>query len=270
MGYDAEVLAVLLSQGQSKGPDPLQSDDSELPARLFGQEITDDERRNLITKAYEQLRVSYRKFMRPEGTKDAPAKTCRDLAYTHPELPSGEYWVDPNEGDVQDAIVVHCDMETKATCVLPQPGLTQEFTHSGRSQGVTWLGDDIQPGFEFTYKADGNQLRFLQLLSSEAKQELTYHCKESVAVFDASRRNLRKSMQIMTADDVELKARGNRKFKYRVVEDGCKHRSTTWATTKISYTTNKPQRLPFVDIGLRDVGRPNQAFKIELGPVCFS
>lgn len=130
--------------------------------------------------------------------------------------------MDPNEGDVQDAIVVHCDMTTKATCVLPQPGLTQEFTYTGSGRGVVWLGDDIQPGFEFTYKADSNQLRFLQLLSSKASQDLTYHCKKSVAVFDSTRRNLRKAMQIMTAGDVELKARGNRKFRYRVVQDGCK------------------------------------------------
>lgn len=45
-----------------------------------------------------------------------------------------------------------------------------------------------------------------------------------MAVFDATRRNLRRAMQIMTAADMELKARGNRKFRYRVVEDGCKVR----------------------------------------------
>lgn len=263
-------MTALFAQGQSKGPDPLQGDDSELPARLFGQEITDEERRNLITKAYEQLKTSYKKFLRPEGTKTSPAKTCRDLSYTHPDLPSGEYWVDPNEGDIKDAIVVHCDMEHKATCVLPQPSMTQEFNWVGRGSGITWLGEDIKPGFEFTYKADTNQLRFLQLLSSEAWQQLTYHCKKSVAVFDATRRNLRSAMQIMTAADTELKARGNRKFRYRVLEDGCKTKTATWSSTKIEYKTNKPQRLPFIDVGLRDVGESDQAFKIELSHVCFS
>merc|ERR1719244_70314 len=71
MGYDAAALAALLGQGQSKGPDPLQGDDSEIPARLFGEEITDDQRRDLITKAYEQLKTSFKKFLKPEGTKDA-------------------------------------------------------------------------------------------------------------------------------------------------------------------------------------------------------
>lgn len=178
--------------------------------------------------------------------------------------------MDPNEGDVKDAIVVHCDMEKKATCILPQPDMTQEFTWRGQPRGIVWLGEDIKPGFEFTYKADSNQMQFLQLLSSEATQQLTYHCKNSVAVFDSHRRNLRNALQIMTVSDTELKARGNRKFKYRVIEDGCKARLPTWASTKIEYRTEKPQRLPFVDIGVRDVGEPNQSFKIELGPVCYA
>lgn len=171
---------------------------------------------------------------------------------------------------MKDAIVVHCDMEQKATCVLAQPSMTQEYNWVGRNNGITWLGEDIVSGFEFTYKADSNQMRFLQLLSSEAWQQLTYHCKNSVAVFDATRRNLRKAMQIMTAADTELKARGNRKFRYRVIEDGCRTKSSTWSSTKIEYRTNKPQRLPFLDVGLRDVGNADQAFKIELSHVCFS
>lgn len=135
---------------------------------------------------------------------------------------------------------------------------------------MTWLGDDIQPGFEFRYKADGNQLQFLQLLSSEASQELTYHCKNSIAVYDASRRSLRSAMQIMTSSDTELKARGNKKLRYRIIHDGCKRKQSTWASTKVSYRTDRPQRLPFTDVGLRDVGGEDQAFKIEVGPVCFS
>lgn len=224
----------------------------------------------MITKAYEQLKTSFKKFLKPEGTKESPAKTCRDLAYAHPELPSGEYFIDPNEGDVKDAIVVHCDMEEKASCVLPKPGMTEEFNWRGRSRGLTWLGEEISPGFEFTYKADNNQLSFLQLLSSSASQEITYHCKNSIAVFDASKRSFRNALRLMTISDTELNARGNNKFRYRVVEDGCKTKSSSWSATKIRYRTDKPQRLPFVDIGLRDVGEEGQSFKIEVGPVCYS
>lgn len=33
----------------------------------------------------------------------------------------GEYWIDPNEGDIRDAVLVRCDMVTKSTCIIPQP-----------------------------------------------------------------------------------------------------------------------------------------------------
>jgi len=221
-------------------------------------------------KAYEQLKTSFRKYLKPTGSKEAPAKTCKDLNFAHPELPSGEYWVDPNEGSVNDAIIVHCDMEQKATCVLPQPGMTQEYNWRGRARGVVWLGEEIHPDHEFQYKADSNQMSFLQLLSSNAYQKLTYHCKNSVAVFDATNRNFRNSLRIMTTSDFELNARGNRKVRYNVIEDGCKTSSNNWSSTTIQYITDKPQRLPFVDVGLRDVGKPNQFFKIEVGPVCFT
>lgn len=177
--------------------------------------------------------------------------------------------MDPNEGSVNDAIVVHCDMEKKSTCVLPQPGMTQEYNWQGARRGVVWLGEDIHPDQEFTYKADSNQMSFLQLLSSKAYQKLTYHCKNSVAVFDATSRNFRSSMRIMTTSDLELNARGNRKVRYQVIEDGCKMRSNNWSSTTVLYETERPQRLPFVDIGIRDVGRPDQFFKVEIGPVCF-
>lgn len=41
-------------------------------------------------------------------------------------------------------------MEEKATCVLPKPGMTEEFNWRGRSRGLTWLGEEISPGFEVT------------------------------------------------------------------------------------------------------------------------
>lgn len=52
----------------------------------------------------------------------------------------GEYWMDPNEGDIRDAILVQCKMETRATCVMPNPERTPEITHIGNEPEV-WLGD---------------------------------------------------------------------------------------------------------------------------------
>lgn len=43
-----------------------------------------------------------------------------------------------------------------------------------------------------------------------------------------------------------------------------------WARTVITYTTDKALRLPITDIGLRDIGEPDQSFWIQMGPVCFT
>lgn len=52
----------------------------------------------------------------------------------------GEYWIDPNEGDVRDAILVHCDAEKRATCILPSPARSPEITHI-TDQQETWLSE---------------------------------------------------------------------------------------------------------------------------------
>ena len=49
---------------------------------------------------------------------------------------------------MKDAIVVHCDMESKATCVLAKPEMSQEFTYQRCATGILWLGDEISPGYE--------------------------------------------------------------------------------------------------------------------------
>ena len=46
--------------------------------------------------------------------KSAPgaAKTCLDLKIILPSLPSGNYWIDPDEAGPSNAFLAYCDMET--------------------------------------------------------------------------------------------------------------------------------------------------------------
>lgn len=53
---------------------------------------------------------------------------------------TGQYWVDPNEGDIRDSILVHCDMENKATCIMPKPIKSPEIHYRGKDSEV-WLGE---------------------------------------------------------------------------------------------------------------------------------
>ena len=74
------------------------------------------------------------------------------------------------------------------------------------------------------------QLAFMRLLANQASQNVTYHCKNSVAYMDAESGNLKKAVLLQGSNDVELRAEGNSRFTFNVLEDGCTV-STKLATT---------------------------------------
>lgn len=189
--------------------------------RIFGEsKLTVDEQRQLLKKAYEQIKRSYDSLNKPTGEKNSPARTCKELAIAKPELPSGDYWIDPNEGDRKDAILVHCDMPKRATCVRSQPARSNNIEYVGDEKEI-WLSE-VHNGMKLTYKAESNQLTHLQMLSTHASQNITYHCKNSVGYFDAEKNNYRQAIKLLAWNDAELTAKNSQQLKYEVTEDGCK------------------------------------------------
>ena len=65
------------------------------------------------------------------------------------------------------------------------------------------------------------QMTFLRLLSTEGSQNITYHCKNSIAYLDEAAGNLKKALLIQGSNDVEIRAEGNSRFTYTVLKDGC-------------------------------------------------
>lgn len=65
------------------------------------------------------------------------------------------------------------------------------------------------------------QLAFLRLLSSRASQNITYHCRNSIAYLDHASGNVKQALRLMGSNEGEFKAEGNSKFTYTVLEDGC-------------------------------------------------
>ncbi|NXO08439.1 CO3A1 protein, partial [Oriolus oriolus] len=113
------------------------------------------------------------------------------------------------------------------------------------------------------------QLAFLRILSSRASQNITYHCKNSIAYMDHDSGNVKKALKLMSSTESEIKAEGNSKFTYAVLEDGCTKHTGEWGKTVFEYRTRKTMRLPVVDIAPLDIGGPDQAFGVDIGPVCF-
>jgi len=228
--------------------------------------MSDEEKKSLVIRAYKNLKESFEEYARPNGEKNTPAKTCKDLATTYPDKESGDYWIDPNGADPKDAILVHCDMKNKATCVQPKPAMSDVFNIISDEKEM-WLGEAPDTAFDINYKADSNQMSFLQLLSGRAEQTITYHCFNSVA-YENIRGNARKSLSLMSWNDLEIRHRG--KSKYEVLEDGCKQKNNRWSKSVFKVDTAKPTRLPVVDIKVEDFGNQHQKFKVEIGQVCFS
>ena len=66
-----------------QGPDPLSSDQ---PIK----DITPEEQKRRVLNAYRELKKTFEEFQQPDGGKETPAKTCKDLHIAHPDKPSGE------------------------------------------------------------------------------------------------------------------------------------------------------------------------------------
>jgi collagen type II alpha len=250
------ALTAMMGQGSSKGPDPLSADE---PARDFGNP-------EQMKEAYERLKATLEKLKKPDGSKETPAKSCQEIKLNHPTKPSGTYWIDPNGNDAKDAIMVECNMETGASCIHAKPTTSQEITILSKEPDM-WVGDIEDNGFDINYKADSNQLSYLQLLSSKAEQTITFHCKNTVAYMNP-RNQARNAITLMAWNDMEIRHRG--KARYKVLEDNCKHRKNSWAHTVFKVETSKPTRLPIVDVKIEDFGNSRQGFKLEMGQVCFS
>ncbi|NBH76480.1 hypothetical protein D3Z29_11535, partial [Rodentibacter pneumotropicus] len=196
-------------------------------------------------------------LLSPEGSKKNPARTCRDIRLSHPDWSSGFYWIDPNQGCTMDAIKAFCDFTTGQTCIYAQPEsiARKNWYRSTQEKKHVWFGETINGGTEFGYNDEtlspqsmATQLAFMRLLANQAVQNITYHCKNSIAYMDGENGNLKKAALLQGSNDVELRAEGNSRFTYSVLEDGCTKHTGQWSKTVIEYRTNKPSRLPILDI----------------------
>jgi len=231
-----------------------------------------------VDATIKSLNSQIESLLTPEGSRKNPARTCRDIQLGHPEWTSGMYWIDPNQGCSSDAIKVFCNFDTRETCISAQPGsiAQKNWFRTTQAKKHVWFGETINGGTEFAYNDEtlstqsmATQLAFMRLLSNQASQNITYHCKNSVAYMDDESGNLKKAVLLQGSNDVELRAEGNSRFTFNILEDGCTRHTGEWSKTVIEYRTNKPSRLPILDIAPLDIGGADQEFGLDIGPVCF-
>uniref|UniRef100_A0A8C5K733 Collagen alpha-2(XI) chain n=1 Tax=Jaculus jaculus TaxID=51337 RepID=A0A8C5K733_JACJA len=192
-----------------------------------------------IFGSLDSLREEIEQMRRPTGTQDSPARTCQDLKLCHPELPDGEYWVDPNQGCARDAFRVFCNFTAGGeTCVTPRDDVTQfSYVDSGGSPvGVV-------------------QLTFLRLLSVSAHQDVSYPC--SGVARDGP-------LRLRGANEDELSPETSPYVKE--FKSGCQ---TQQGRTVLEVRTPVLEQLPVLDASFSDLGAPPRRGGVLLGPVCF-
>ncbi|NWI19805.1 CO5A1 protein, partial [Crypturellus soui] len=217
---------------------------------------------------------------RPMGTQDNPARTCQDLQLSHPGLPDGEYWIDPNQGCARDSFKVYCNFTAGGeTCVFPSKE-TQEVRERQWFRGgdlprvppVLPRCSSLSLVLQFSYVDSDSQplgvgqLTFLRLLSVSARQNFTYHCHRSVAWHSTATGDHQCALRFLAANDEELSYDTSPYIK--AVTDGCAARKGS-SQTVLEVSTPRMEQLPLLDVRVTDFGEPNQRFGFEVGPVCF-
>ncbi|XP_006814339.1 collagen alpha-1(XXVII) chain-like [Saccoglossus kowalevskii] len=190
---------------------------------------------------------SYLKSLKyPAGSRENPARTCRDLVECRLVEKDGTFWVDPNLGCSHDALQAQCKLaEGGMTCLSPSTDI------------------------EFEYPVSKVQMNFLHLLSSEVTQGVKVHCN-NVSVW----RNSGHSVKFKGWDGkvYEYGSHGNQDIK--IDYDGCRTLDGTWGMTHFTFRTQDVTQLPIVDVIVGGYSShsghvPDSTVKIEIEPVCF-
>lgn len=211
------------------------------------------------------MRIELERMKKPLGTRNNPARCCKDLSQGHPQLKDGHYWVDPNLGMVDDAVKVFCNMSTGETCVSPDVHTTKMPNIPWRKNRNGWYSH-LRGGFKITYDSIGPvQMKFLRLLSENVSQNFTYTCLNSVAWYDNHARSYGNAITFLGDNEDHFSPSKN---KPEVPYDGCKQRGSE-SKTIFHLKTNKLSQLPITDFKPADYGMPHQAFGFEVGAVCF-
>ncbi|CAM9130919.1 unnamed protein product, partial [Lampetra fluviatilis] len=229
-----------------------------------------------IFASLNSLKIEIEQIKHPLGTQSNPARTCKDLQLCHPDFPNGDYYIDPNQGCSGDSFKVFCNFTSGGeTCVVPDERTASVKMSSwpGETLG-TWFSE-FSDGHPLSYvDLDGRpvgavQMTFLRLLSSSARQNVTYLCRDAVAWVDAhggAGSPHARSVRMLAANDEEISHDASPYV--RALHDGCSERKGEGRTV-LEVSTPHVEQLPIADLMPGDLGGPGQQFGFQLGPVCY-
>lgn len=181
---------------------------------------------------------------KPMGTRDNPARFCKDLLDCRWKLADGQFWIDPNLGCASDAIEVFCNFTAGGqTCIHPVATDKMEF-------GIGKV-----------------QMKFLHLLSTEAIHTITVHCLNAPVLNATDARHQKKSIRFKGWNGQMFEM--DTLLEPHVLLDECKIQDGSWHQSRFFFQTQDSHQLPIVDLQEPFNLRQGQQLRLEVGPVCF-
>lgn len=132
-GYDLRVLTSLMAQFKQNNNGGHTPDNDDL----------EKEKLMLAYQTYKNFKAKFDDFF---SNRAYSLRSCADVSYAFPEYESDSYIIDPNEGDIADAVLVYCNMDKKATCI------------------------------ENALNMKNGQLKFIKLLTTYVHQTIKFNC----------------------------------------------------------------------------------------------
>ncbi|XP_061434769.1 collagen alpha-1(XXVII) chain-like [Lethenteron reissneri] len=220
-----------------------------------------------VVKTLHYLSGLVQSIRKPLGTRENPARICRDLMDCEQLMADGSYFIDPNTGCASDTIQVTCSFSKGGrTCFNP---VSISMSH---------------------YDVSRVQMNFLHLLSTEAWQTITVHCLNSPLHGNATAGptagpttgpttgSTTGSTTAATTAGSGLRFRGWSGLIFggaggplhpRVVRDDCSIQDGRWHQAEFSFETRKATLLPIVEVLNLPTSSTTSQTRLEVGPICF-
>nr|AZZ86130.1 collagen [Bemisia tabaci] len=205
------------------------------------------------------------------GSREAPAITCRELKSTHPNLKSSLYWIDPNGQDIQDAVLVFCDMELGATCLAASQTVSGSIPAPDQHSSPIWL-TDVRDEIQVSYGITRKQLVRLQQISDNASQNITVRASDTEENTYFIRENM--GLSLLGYNDAIISPKNSKSLRYETETEQTYTEHDEKITTDylLSYTTDRPERLPIMDVDLSEVLKASTSLTeltVTVGSACF-
>jgi hypothetical protein len=232
----------------------------------------------------EKLNAKLDRMVKPDGSKQYPARTCQDILAFYPDSKSGFYWVDPNKGCIEDAIKVKCEFNKISTdeeertevrtCVDPSSSISMKSWPSKiQTDAQRWFTEDHQFDEKIEYKASLSQLTYLGYLNKEASQDITVSCRRTPVWFDnrSDQKNHKRAFLFMGMSDQEFgpSSESEGRLTPEVIKDDCQYMTNNPKQTTLRFTSKKFIRLPITDFAPVRSTDSDAMFGLVPGPVCF-